>query len=637
MKRKIAFISEHASPLATLGGVDSGGQNVYVGELAKHLIALDYVVDVFTRWDDPKLPKVVAWVPGVRVVHVQAGPVKSISKENLLEYMPEFTGNMSQFISEEETPYVLIHANFWMSALVAADLKERFNIPFVVTFHALGYVRRLHQGDKDKFPVERIDIERRIVQEADHIIAECPQDRDDLINYYDAPSEKITIIPCGFNPHEFYPLDPLLARMVLGLDPSEKIILQLGRMVPRKGVDNVISALAKVKQMGLHARLIVVGGGNDSEEEMKRLMRIAEENDVVSSITFAGQKNREVLKYYYSASNLFITTPWYEPFGITPLESMACGTPVIGSNVGGIKYTVENGKTGYLVEPNDVGELAAKIYATLTDPILLKKLEGNAIRRVNSLFTWSKVSNMMASVYERLMLSSRSVISKAEQELIFIENAFGQAMETFMKSKQLLAYPILETASALRHCFLNNKKVLICGNGGSASESQHFASELVGRFELSQRQGLPAISLTSDNSIITAWSNDVGYEDVFARQVEAYGQRGDVLICLSTSGQSPNIINAMKMANKKHMSCIAMSGKGGGEMALYANVNIIVPSYDTQHIQELHLHIIHTICGLVEASLFGKKKNGKAMNGTAAVNGAADALLNEIMLDGKSR
>lgn len=635
MKRKIAFISEHASPLATLGGVDSGGQNVYVGELAKHLIALDYVVDIFTRWDDPKLPRVVSWVPGVRVIHVQAGPVKSIPKENLFQYMPEFTENMLAFISEEETPYVLMHANFWMSAMVAADLKDKLNIPFVVTFHALGYVRKLHQGEQDKFPAERIDIERRIVHEADHIIAECPQDREDLMTYYNAPSEKITIIPCGFNPHEFYPLDPLLARMVLNLDPNEKIILQLGRMVPRKGVDNVIRALAKVRARGLQARLIIVGGGNDSEAEMRRLMEIAEEHDVADTVTFAGQKSREVLKYYYSASNVFITTPWYEPFGITPLESMACGTPVVGSNVGGIKYTVEDGKTGYLVHPNDEEELADKVYEVLTDPILLRKMERNAVRRVNSLFTWSKVSNMMASLYERLMLSSRSVINKAEQELMFIENAFEQAMETFVKSKQLLSYPILEAASALRHCFLNNKKVLICGNGGSASESQHFASELVGRFELSQRQGLPAISLTSDNSILTAWSNDVGYEDVFARQVEAYGQRGDVLICLSTSGQSLNVINAMKMAHKKQMSCIAMAGKGGGEMALYASVNIIVPSYDTQHIQELHLHIIHTICGLVEASLFGKKKNGKAMNGVSKVNGNG-TLLNELFVNGKA-
>jgi D-inositol-3-phosphate glycosyltransferase len=164
MKRKIAFISEHASPLATLGGVDSGGQNVYVGELAKHLLAVDYRVDIFTRWDDPKLPQVVSWIPGVRVIHIKAGPQQVIPKEELLEYMAEFTENMYQFMTDELHPYLLIHANFFMSALVAADLKEKLNIPFVVTFHALGEVRKLHQGDQDKFPPQRFDIEKRVVR-----------------------------------------------------------------------------------------------------------------------------------------------------------------------------------------------------------------------------------------------------------------------------------------------------------------------------------------------------------------------------------------------------------------------------------------------------------------------------------------
>lgn len=637
MKRKIAFISEHASPLATLGGVDSGGQNVYVGELAKHLVALDYVIDIFTRWDNIKLPQVVLWVPGVRVIHVKAGPIEYVQKEKLLPYIPEFTENMLQFITGEAQPYILIHANFWMSALVAAEIKNQLAIPFVVTFHALGYVRRMHQGEQDKFPGERISIEKRIVQESDHIIAECPQDQNDLVKYYSAPVEKITIIPCGFNPHEFYPLDRLLARMVLNLNPDENIILQLGRMVPRKGVDNVVRALSIVRKMGVSPRLVVVGGETENPDselnaEIVRLKEIARAEGVTDALVFAGQKSREMLKYYYSAADIFITTPWYEPFGITPLESMACGTPVIGSNVGGIKYSVEDGKTGFLVPPNDPEPLAVKIYEMITDQALLGRMQRNAVRRVNSLFTWSKVSSMIASLYERILLSSRSATTQEEQQLAFIENSFEQAMETFVKCGQLLGFPILEACAVISQCFLNNKKVLVCGNGGSAAESQHLAAELVGRYELSQRQGLPAISLTADSSVLTAWSNDIGFEDVFARQVEAYGQRGDVLICLSTSGQSDNLVRAMKMAHKKHIKCIALSGKGGGETAGYAHVNIIVPSYDTQHIQEVHLHVIHTICSLVEANLFGKK-NGRL----AGMNGNTDAMnLNGAAVNGKT-
>ena len=158
MKKSIALISEHASPLAALGGVDSGGQNVYVAEVARHLTHRGYQVDIFTRWDNDGLPQVINWIPDVRVVHIQAGPVSSLEKEYLFEHMPAFTRNMMSFIRTEGVSYELLHANFWMSAMVAADIKKLLHIPFVVTFHALGAIRRLHQGSHDKFPPERIDI-----------------------------------------------------------------------------------------------------------------------------------------------------------------------------------------------------------------------------------------------------------------------------------------------------------------------------------------------------------------------------------------------------------------------------------------------------------------------------------------------
>lgn len=415
MKKKIAFISEHASPLATLGGVDSGGQNVYVAELAKNLGNRNYEIDIFTRWDDESLPPVVNWLPGVRVVHVKAGPVSFTPKEELLQHMDEFTQNVLSFIGEEGIQYELIHANFFMSALVAAKLKEILDIPFVVTFHALGHVRRIHQKDQDKFPPERLQIEEDMVRKADQIIAECPQDMEDLIRYYQASPEKISIIPCGFSPAEFYPISQTLSRIILNLDPEEKIILQLGRMVPRKGVDNVVKALGKLKKMQKKVRLIVVGGETDSPDpilcpELARLQEIAINENVLDLITFVGRKNRDVLKYYYSAADIFITTPWYEPFGITPLEAMACGTPVIGSNVGGIKYSVINARTGYLVPPNDPDALAKKINRLIFNPALLKNMKLNAIKRVNSLFTWANVAKMVDNMYGKLLVPAQTSI-----------------------------------------------------------------------------------------------------------------------------------------------------------------------------------------------------------------------------------
>jgi glycosyltransferase involved in cell wall biosynthesis len=408
MKMKIAFISEHASPLAILGGVDSGGQNVYVAELARHIFMAGYNVDVYTRHDDASLPEVINWLPGVRVIHVKAGPVRFIPKEELFQHMPEFRDNMEAFIKKNNLHYRLIHANFWMSALVASQLKESLHIPFVVTFHALGHIRKIYQKEQDKFPAERLVIEEETVQKADHIIAECPQDRADLIQYYRAFPEKITIIPCGFSRDEFYPVEKSIARKIIYADPEENIILQLGRMVPRKGVDNVIRALAHTVRNGTSLRLVIVGGEADhpdflSSPEITRLHQIAMQEGVSDNVSFVGRKDREMLKFYYSAADIFITTPWYEPFGITPLEAMACGTPVIGSDVGGIRYSIADGKTGYLVPPNDPQALSDKIQKLLGNSNLLNTMKENAIRRVNLLFTWERVADAVIALYKNVL------------------------------------------------------------------------------------------------------------------------------------------------------------------------------------------------------------------------------------------
>jgi len=407
MKKRIAFISDHASPLAILGGVDNGGQNVYVAELAKELAHKGYAVDIFTRRDNAEIPEVVNWLPGVRVINVKAGPEVCVEKEKLLGYMSEFTENMLRSMQEERVRYHLIHANFFMSGLVASNIKRITGIPYVVTFHALGLVRLAHQKEMDKFPAERFDIERMIVNDADQLIAECPQDRDDLVHYYHANINKITVVPCGFNPKEFNVIDKMLARKKLGLSNHETILLQLGRMVPRKGVDNVIRSLNRISCDLKNIRLLVVGGESDTADEnltpeIGRLKNIAAQENVLEKVTFTGRKRRDVLKYFYAAADIFITTPWYEPFGITPLEAMACGIPVIGANVGGIKYSVEDGKTGFLVPPNDPSALAKKIECLLTDNALMGSMKRNAVKRVNKFFTWKMVADSVSALYEKI-------------------------------------------------------------------------------------------------------------------------------------------------------------------------------------------------------------------------------------------
>ena len=406
--KRIAFISEHASPLALLGGIDNGGQNVYVAELSMQLVRKGYHVDIYTRRDSAEAPEIVEWQPGVRVIHVTAGAATYIAKEQLLQYMQEFTFQMLYFMSRQELYYELIHAHFFMSALVASNIKKATGIPYVVTFHALGLVRKLHQQQQDGFPAERILIEKHIVNDANLLIAECPQDKEDLIVHYEADPTRIAIVPCGFNPKEFYPIDKAAAREKLKLPPDEKIILQLGRMVPRKGVDNVIRALGVARRNTDALKLLIVGGESDSPDpastpEIGRLQQVAMECGVRDQVLFTGRKSRAVLKYYYAAADIFISTPWYEPFGITPLEAMACGTPVIGSNVGGIKYSVVDQQTGFLVPPQQPDILAATITQLLNDGALYQSMCKNAIRHVGHTFTWNKVAASLHQVYHKVL------------------------------------------------------------------------------------------------------------------------------------------------------------------------------------------------------------------------------------------
>ncbi|TWG81752.1 glycosyltransferase involved in cell wall biosynthesis [Cupriavidus gilardii J11] len=406
--RRIALISEHASPLAGPGSVDSGGQNIYVAQLARHLGKRGYPVDVFTRRDKGLLPEAVAMAPNVRVVHVPAGPAVHVPKEQLLPYMNAFGDWIADFMARDRVGYMVLHANFFMSGMAALRAKRTLDLPLVTTFHALGKVRRQHQGSADGFPDSRFDIETQLVRESDCVIAECPQDRHDLMRLYDADPSIIETVPCGFDGDEFSPVPRRQARQQLGWPTHEFSVLQLGRMVPRKGIDNVVRAMGELRRgFGIRARLYVVGGNSDQPSvaatpEIGRLQKIAAEEGVADAVTFVGRRGREQLRLYYSAADVFVTTPWYEPFGITPVEAMACGIPVVGSAVGGIRSTVLNGRTGYLVPPHDPRALAARLARLACDPVLADRMGQAGRRRAHAHFTWAGVAARMEAVYARL-------------------------------------------------------------------------------------------------------------------------------------------------------------------------------------------------------------------------------------------
>lgn len=406
--RRIALLSDHASPLAPPGSIDSGGQNVYVASLARELAADGHIVDIFTRRDSMMHKQVVEWRKNIRVIHVPAGPAHYVPKEAMLPYMDAFARFVTRFARRQDAPYDIAHANFFMSGVVAQQLKRALGLPFVITFHALGRVRRLAQGEADTFPAERLAIERALMEDADRIIAECPQDKLDMEQLYGAQASRIDIAPCGFDPQELWPVPMRIARQRLGLPLSKFVLLQLGRMVPRKGVDTVIDSLHLLRRRGVDAMLLVVGGesepgGPPGSPELARLGELARRLGLAAHVEFAGRKERSALRYYYTAADVFVTTPWYEPFGITPVEAMACARPVIGSDVGGIKSTVVPGMTGYLVPPRNPAAVADCLAELNANPVLARDMGDEGMRRAFQYYTWRCVARQAAAIYERAL------------------------------------------------------------------------------------------------------------------------------------------------------------------------------------------------------------------------------------------
>jgi D-inositol-3-phosphate glycosyltransferase len=423
--RHIAIVSEHASPLAPPGSIDSGGQNVYVACLARELARSGYLVDIFTRRDAIGQRQLVQWGDNIRVIHVPAGPAHFVPKEQMLPYMDAFARFVTRFARRQGEPYDIVHANFFMSGMVARHLKQVLGIPFVITFHALGHVRRLAQGDADAFPPARLQIEAALMREADRIIAECPQDRQDMEQLYGAQPERIALVPCGFDPRELWPLPTQLARAKLGLQQEKFIVLQLGRMVPRKGVDNVIRSLALLRSRhDIDAQLLVVGGEPDqhadaSTPEGARLRALAAGLGVAAHVLFTGRKERAELRYYYGAADAFVTTPWYEPFGITPVEAMACARPVIGADVGGIKSTVIDGETGFLVPARDPQAVARRLAVLHDNPAMARVMGDRGLRRAYRHFTWRTVAEQAVAIYTAALADAarRTAATMAAQEL----------------------------------------------------------------------------------------------------------------------------------------------------------------------------------------------------------------------------
>ena len=411
---RIVFLSAHGPPLRALGGSGNGGQHGYVDQVAWCLAASGHHVDVMTQCPSPDVPGSIELAPRLQRIQVDTGPACFVPDDAMPGCMPVFAEQVHRHMRQAR-PYDVIHANGFRSGWVGMQLAERFDVPVVATFDALGLARREHQGPDDGLPVERIEIERRLARKADRIVVECPQDEADLVRLYAAPRRHIRIVPHGVDLREFGGSSRGEARRELGLADDEFVVLQLGRIVPGDGIENVIRAVALLKQQS-RIRLLVVDGDDgalpavSTAAEVARLADIATEQGIANRITFFGHLQRHRAAACYAACDVFATTPSCDPSGIRPLEAMAASRPVVGSAVGGIRHAVVDASTGFLVPPNDPAALADRIDRLRAEPLLARTMGFAGRSRVMSCFTWERVATDLAQIYAEVV--DRSLLAR---------------------------------------------------------------------------------------------------------------------------------------------------------------------------------------------------------------------------------
>ncbi|WP_433429513.1 glycosyltransferase [Nonomuraea sp. CA-141351] len=382
---KVDLISEHADPLAAIGGVDAGGQNVHVAALALALAERGHTIVVHTRRSSERQPESVTMAPGVTVEYVKAGPPAPVPKDELPPYMAEFTERLADRWAV--SPPDVAHAHFWMSGQAALQAAE--GVPVVQTFHALGTVKRRWQGDADTSPQHRIATEREIGKRADAVLATCGDEVNEL-RAMGIPEQHITVVPCGVDLRTFCPEGPVAPRT------AGKLILCIGRMVPRKGVDTVIRTLRQLPDAEL-----VIAGGSQEDDEAVRLRGLARAYGIERRVHVIGSVPRERVPALMRSADVVVTVPWYEPFGMVPVEAMACGVPVVASAVGGHLDTVAG--CGVLVPPRRPRALGRALRDLLEDPDKRAALGAAGARRARERYGWPRVAELTEAVYTQVI------------------------------------------------------------------------------------------------------------------------------------------------------------------------------------------------------------------------------------------
>jgi len=402
------MLSYHTCPLATLGGKDTGGMNVYVRDLTRQLGRCGIHVDVFTRSQDEHIPHVLHDLGyGNRVVHVPAGPEEPLPKEELVKHIPEFVAGIREFARQKELTYDLIHSHYWMSGIAAEELKAAWDVPVVHMFHTLGVMKqrvaRLPGEVEGDF---RLEGEKRVLRIADQIVAATQAELAQLQWLYQADTRKVTIIPPGVDLGHFYPIPIDEAKAFIGVPSCDRTLLFVGRIEPLKGIDTLIQAIGLMRQQDVYTCLTVIGGDpeqtNGGNVEMLRLQALSAQAGLTDLVTFIGKRGQDTLPYYYSAADAVVVPSHYESFGMVALEAMACGTPVVASQVGGLAFLVQDGVTGFTVPVEEPAALAEKLILLANDAELRRKM-GESAAAFAQEYSWEKIANRMVALYQKLV------------------------------------------------------------------------------------------------------------------------------------------------------------------------------------------------------------------------------------------
>ncbi|MFA6588418.1 MAG: glycosyltransferase [Patescibacteria group bacterium] len=417
--KRIALINVHCDPLEQLGSAEAGGQNVYVFHLAKALGKLGFHVDVFSRLNSRLKKERVRLTKHVQFIRLRAGHRHFIPKNELGPLLPEFISNFLAWQKQEKATYCMLHSHYWEAGWVTLQLKSILRLPQAHTFHSLGIMRYnalkgfREQSLNTKEIKHRIAVEKEITQKADRIISTSPYEREYLEKHYAANPDHIRVVPCGVDLIRFKPIDRFVARRKIGAEPTEKIILYTGRIEWRKGIGTLVIAVSKLfkhhPELRKNTRLYIVGGnlGRRAEpevrDEIRRLKDVCRELGIRDRVEFTGAVQQEKLHFYYSASNVCVIPSYYEPFGMVPLEAMACKVPVIASNTGGLPYSVRDGKSGILVPVRNPGCIANQLFKILHDREFSEKLIRGGRDLVKNTFSWRIIAEQVAHVYERVL------------------------------------------------------------------------------------------------------------------------------------------------------------------------------------------------------------------------------------------